>query len=283
MAAIILLSLVVLAVGAYCVWGLVLFFMQPRLTFCPTKQLPCTPHDVMLDFEQVYFASCDGVQLHGWYIPSSPGHFTVLFCHGNAGNIAHRIETLRFFHRLGLNCFIFDYRGYGNSQGSPTEIGTYRDVQAAYQWLTHNKPIPPRRIILFGRSLGGSIAAWLAARVPLGGLVLEGTFTCYVDMGRRLYPYMPVRWFARYRYDTLASLKQVRCPVLIMHSRDDELVPLEFGRRLYEATRAPKRFVEILGGHNGTLVESGERYRKAWTDWLQSLQSPTEAVSSQPD
>jgi fermentation-respiration switch protein FrsA (DUF1100 family) len=183
----------------------------------------------------------------------------------------HLLESIDLFHGLGLGCFVFDYRGYGNSAGRPTEAGTYRDAQAAYDWLTGVKCIPAQQIILLGRSLGGSIAAHLAGRVQAGGLVLESAFTSCGDIAAHLFPYLPVRLFTRFffRYDTLAYVKGVHCPVMIVHSREDELVPFAFAARLFEAAHEPKQLVEIRGNHNDGFLHSGEAYQRAWRQWLE--------------
>ncbi len=266
-----LLYLVVVLVLVYAVAGLTLLFLQPRLLYRPTRDVTLTPADISLDFEQVSFPSGDGIMLSGWYVPAKDAGFTVLFCHGNGGNIMHGLDSVRLFHDLGVNCFSFDYRGYGRSEGKPGEAGTYLDAQAAYDWLVRAKHVPAGQVILFGHSLGGSVAAHLASRVQARALVVEGAFTSYPDIGARFYPYMPVRWFAFFRYDTRAHIRQVHCPVLVMHSRTDELVPFEFGVRLYEAANEPKQFAEILGSHNDSLEVAGDAYRDAWRTWLDSV------------
>jgi fermentation-respiration switch protein FrsA (DUF1100 family) len=194
-----------------------------------------------------------------------------LFCHGNGGNIMHCLDSIDIFHDLGLNCFIFDYRGYGNSEGKPSEEGTFLDARAAYKWLTEKKKIPPGNIIAFGWSLGGSIAAKSAGEDKFAGLVVESAFTSYADMGLKFYPYMPVRKFARFRYSTIDYIKDVHCPVMIIHSRDDEIVPFEFGVELYETANQPKELVEIFGSHNDGFLVSGEIYKSAWMKWLKLL------------
>jgi len=258
---------IILAV-AYVGFGLALLFMQPRLLYRPLRDVSSTPADLDLDFDEVAFASTDGVALHGWFVPAQKAAFTVLFCHGNGGNITHRSDSINLLHSLGLSCFIFDYRGYGASQGKPTELGTYRDARAAYDWLTLTKRVPPEQVIILGRSLGGSVAAHLAGKVEARGLVIEGAFTSYPDLGARFYPYMPVRLLARYKYDTRAYLANVRCPVLLMHSQDDELVPFEFGEQLFQAANEPKQFVKLTGGHCDGFLVSGDLYKDAWLRWL---------------
>jgi len=256
---------------AYLGWAVTLYIMQPKFLYAPVKEIPYTPAELDLDFENVIFKSDDGLLLSGWYIGAEGSEFTVLFCHGNGGNMTHCLDSINIFHNLGLNCFIFDYRGYGDSQGKPSEEGTYLDVKAAYKWLTEEKKIRPDNIIIFGWSLGGCIAAQLASKVKAGALIIEGTFTSYVDIGKKFYPYMPVRWFARFSYRTIDYIKDVRCPVMLIYSRDDEVVPFEFGLELYEAANEPKEFVEIFGSHNDGFLESAEIYKDAWVKWLRFL------------
>jgi fermentation-respiration switch protein FrsA (DUF1100 family) len=256
---------------AYLGWAVVLYLMQPRFLYRPVRDVVYTPEELGLDYENVVFKSKDGVALNGWWVPAANSRFTVLFCHGNGGNIMHRLDSINVLNELGLSCFIFDYRGYGSSEGKPSEEGTYLDVLAAYEWLTESKKIRAERIIVFGRSLGGSIAAQLAAKVRPRGLVLESCFTSYADMGARFYPYMPVRRFARFGYRTVDYVKQIHCPVLLVHSRNDDVIPFEFGLELYDAAKEPKEFIEIRGGHNDGFLLSSEVYKTAWTKWISSL------------
>ncbi len=267
----ILIEIAVVLIVAYSILGWSLFFMQPTFVYKPTKGVCYTPEELSMDFEDVIFNAEDDIQLNGWYVPADHSEFTVLFCHGNGGNIMHRLDSINFFYNLGMNCFIFDYRGYGRSHGKPTENGTYLDAMAAYKWLTEEKGISPDNIIIFGRSLGGSVAANLAAKVRAKSLVIESTFTSYVDVGKKFYPYMPVRLFARFKYKTIDSLKDVHCPVMVIHSRDDEIMPFEFSLKLYEVANEPSEFVEIFGSHNDGFVVSDEIYKKAWNKWLEFL------------
>lgn len=264
-----ILILIALAYGAF---ALFLYFMQPKFLYRPLREVIYTPEDLGLDFENITFRTTDNIKLTGWYIPAPDSEYTVLFCHGNGGNIMHRLDSLNIFYNLGLSCFIFDYQGYGQSQGKLTEQGTYADALAAYQWLTKTKKTWPENIILFGRSLGGSIAAQLATKVQAKSLVIESSFTSYIDMGKKFYPYMPVKYFARFSYKTVEYVSNVKCPVIVIHSTDDDIVPFEFGREIYETANEPKEFVEISGNHNDGFLVSGETYKKAWMDWLKFLQ-----------
>jgi len=266
-----LLLLGIVLVVAYASFGLVLLFMQSRFLYRPVRDVSFTPADLDLDFEEVAFKSDDGMTLNGWFVATPKPRATVLFCHGNGGNIMHRLDTINLLQGMDLSCFVFDYRGYGKSEGKPSESGTYLDARAAYDWLTKTRGVPADQVVIFGRSLGGSIAAHLAGRVASRGLVIESTFTSFPDIGAKFYPYMPVRPFARYRYNTRDHLSRVRCPILVMHSPDDGLVPYEFGTQLFETANEPKQFVKLIGGHNDGFLVSGDLYKDAWSRWLDSL------------
>ena len=252
----------VFAIG-YAVLASAVFFYQPRLLYfpdMPTRQIDATPEDIGLDFESVTLVTSDNVQLDAWFLPADPARGTLLFCHGNAGNISHRLDSLRLFHELGLSVLIFDYRGYGQSTGTPTEEDTYRDADAAWQYLVQQRGIAPQHIILFGRSLGASIAARLASRQAAAGVILESAFTSVPDIAAKFYPWLPVRWMSRYQYNTREQLADIHSPVLIVHSRDDEIISYDNGEDLFEAASKPKQFLELRGGHNDAYLVSGESY-----------------------
>jgi fermentation-respiration switch protein FrsA (DUF1100 family) len=261
-------SIASIAFLTYVILGLALFFLQSKFLYYPVREVTCSPAGIGLAYEKIDLQTEDNLKITAWFVPAENAEYTILFCHGNAGNLSHRLDSINIFNELGLNCLIFDYRGYGGSQGRPSEKGTYLDVEAAWRWLTDKKNIPPGQIIIFGRSLGGSVAAYLAQGVQAKGLVLESCFTSFVDMGKKFYPYMPVRLFARFRYSTIDYIRRVRCPVMLIHSRDDEIIPFEFGQKLYDAANEPKEFVEIFGTHNEGFLLSGQTYEQAWSEWL---------------
>ncbi len=247
------------------------FVLQPRLVYFPEPRLQMVPTQVGLPYDDVSFDTRDGVRLHGWYVPAAETAITVLFLHGNAGNISHRLESLAIFHRLGLSTFIIDYRGYGNSEGSPDENGTYQDALAAWEHLRKEKQIHPEDIIIFGRSLGGAVAAWLAAQVHPRGVILESTFTSLPDLGADHYWFLPVHWLSRYQYDTRVHLSAVSTPVLIAHSRDDRIVGFHHAHNLHAAAHPPKYFLELRGGHNEGFVVSGDAYVDGLRQFVASL------------
>ncbi|MHC4842384.1 MAG: alpha/beta hydrolase [Planctomycetota bacterium] len=277
-----LLSILATLFIAYTVMALAIFFLQSHFVYFPTLELEYTPQDIGLDFEDITFETEDGIKLNAWYIPAPNAEFTILFCHGNGGNISHRLDSINLFNQLEFNCFIFDYRGYGLSEGNPSEQGTYIDARAAYQWLLDIKNIQRTNIIIFGRSLGASIASHLATKIQPRTLVIESAFTSVVDMGKKLYPYLPIRWFARFNYSTIDHIKNVECPVMVIHSPEDEIIPYQFGLELFEAANEPKEFVEISGTHNDGFITSGVVYLDAWLKWKEFLKEYESRSEEQP-
>jgi len=253
-------SIVFILVVIYAGTIIFLYLFQSRLLYFPYRNIEQTPRDIGLDYTDVVFVTRDGIKLHGWFVPAGNPRGVILMCHGNAGNISHRLETLSIFNRLGLSTFIFDYRGYGKSEGKPTEEGTYADGEAAIAWLEKRLNIDSGDIIIFGRSLGGAVAAHLARVSTPKALILESTFTSIRDIGRNLYPWIPIRVLSRFKYSTIEMIGDVRCPVLIVHSPDDELVPFSQGRQLYERASEPKEFLIITGSHNAGFLETGNVY-----------------------
>jgi len=269
-----IIPLLLLAGGMYLLFCVLLFFMQSRLLYFPNlagRELRRTPADIGLAYEDVHITASDRVGLHGWYVPARQERDVLLFFHGNAGNISHRLDSLRIFHDLGLSILIIDYRGYGRSQGKVSEAGTYRDAEAAWQYLAQVRQVTPDRIILFGRSLGGAVAAHLAASHPPAGLILESVFTSVPDMAADLYPFLPVRLLSRFHYNTLSSLKKVHCPVLVVHSPDDDIIPFAHGQKLFAAAKSRKSFLEIRGDHNEGFLASGNLYRQGLDRFITSL------------
>lgn len=263
-------------IAAYIGFALVLYFFQSHLVFYPEtgREMIATPGQLGLLYEDVQLGTADGLSLHGWFIPAAQRENapqprgTVLFLHGNAGNISHRLDSLQMFHNLGYNTLIFDYRGYGNNDGSPSEQGTYQDAEAAWHYLTEQRHIPSCHIVLFGESLGGAVASWLAARQKPAALVIASGFTSVPDLAQHFYPYLPVRWLAHLRYDTRENLRAVAAPVLIAHSPEDEIIPFEHGQALYAAANPPKRFLELAGGHNDGFIFMREPWVGELKDFL---------------
>jgi fermentation-respiration switch protein FrsA (DUF1100 family) len=261
--------LVYIAAG-YAVILLLMYALQSQMIYHPQKEILVTPSEVGLPFEDVQFQTTDKLNLHGWFVPADSTKPTILYFHGNAGNISGRMETIQLLHQLGLNVFIFDYRGYGKSEGNPSEEGTYRDATAAWKYLTADRKISEQRIIVMGRSLGGSIAVWLAARHEPAAAIIESTFISAADLGADIYPWLPVRWMIRYDYNTLENIKKLSVPLFMAHSRDDQVVPFHHGQILFKEANEPKTFVELRGSHAAGFWESGAKYRESLRQFLDS-------------
>jgi hypothetical protein len=266
-----ILHILISCVVGYGVILAALYVLQSRLVYHPTREHEAHPGQLGMEYEHVQFRTSDGVKLDAFFTPARSSRGVVLFCHGNGGNISHRIDTIWVLHELGFDSLVFDYRGYGRSEGKPDEQGTYRDAQAAWDYLTRQRGYAPEKILIQGRSLGGPIAAHLARGKTPAGLILESTFTSVADMASRMYWFAPVRWLCRYEYDTRDYLAQVDCPVLILHSREDELVSFDQGAKLMEAAGEPKRFVELQGGHNDGFAVSGAVYTEALESFASEL------------
>jgi hypothetical protein len=260
-------AVLAVAVLAYAFVVLAFYALQARLIYFPQAALDGSPGDAGLHYEELRFAAADGVSLHGWWIPARASRGALLFMHGNAGNISHRLQSIRLFHELGLDVLIFDYRGYGRSAGRPSEGGTYLDARAAWDALLA-RGTPPERVIVFGRSLGGAIACALATEVTPAAVIIESTFTSVPDLAAELYPWLPARALARFSYDTRARLARLRRPLLIVHSEDDELVPHAHAEALYAAANEPKRLLVIRGSHGDGFLASGDLYRQGVNDFL---------------
>jgi len=236
------------------------WFVESQVFF-PDKTIVQTPADFGLGFEDIWFDSSDGVRLHGWLVSASPPGHLLLFCHGNAGNISHRLDNVRLLQQRGISVFIFDYRGYGRSDGRISEKGFYLDSEAAYQvarkWAEGNKA----KLIVFGRSLGGIAATHLGATQGCDGLILESTFTNMGAMAGAHYPLPFAERLFKHRLNAVGEIAQVRAPILFIHGNDDKIVPIRLGRQLYEAAPNPKEFVTLPGaGHNDTYFIGGKEY-----------------------
>jgi hypothetical protein len=270
-------------------WGavtLLLFAFQHRLVYLPDlgREFGGTPADAGMKYAALEIPTEDGERLSAWLVDAPgrnpAGRGTVLFLHGNAGGLGARVENLRVFHQLGWRSLIVSYRGYGRSTGSPDEAGTYLDAQAAWQHLTDGVGVPAGRIVVYGESLGAGVASWLAVNRPVGGLVTMAAFTSIPDLGQELYPWIPVRALARIRYDNVANLGKLSVPVLIVHSRDDELVRFAHAERLLAAAQAagvPATLLPLRGSHDGAFRDSAAAYREGLTAFLAAVEQRARA------
>lgn len=247
-------------------FSLLLAWREPKMMYYPDR----TPFQTPAGVTDLNLTASDGVKIHGWNVPGPPAApLTVLFFHGNAGNLAHRTEKLALLQQLGVNTCIIDYRGYGRSDGTPNEQGTYRDALAAYNFLTTNRE--PSTIVLYGESLGTGVAVELATRVPVAGIILEEGYTSIGDVAQSMFPCLPVRYLVRNKYDSINKLPRLHVPVLIFHSRGDEIFSYRHAERLFAAAHDPKRLVELHGNHNDAFYQSLDIYRAALKDFFEKL------------
>jgi len=255
----------------YAALAALLYAFQSRFIYFPEmgRADRATPAQLQLPFEELRIMTADGEQLHGWFVPAADARGSVLFLHGNAGSIVHRLDWLPLFQRLRLSALLVDYRGFGQSTGRPSEAGTHADAEAAWRHLTEARGIPAARIVVMGESLGAAVAARLAARARPAALVLHSAFTSAPDLAADLYPFLPARQLTRYAYDTLAAVRELRCPLLVAHSPGDEIVPLAHGRRLYEAASVPKQWLELAGGHNDGFIFMRDEWARRFEEFLQ--------------
>ncbi|NOR51921.1 MAG: alpha/beta fold hydrolase [Gammaproteobacteria bacterium] len=245
-----------------------LYIMQPSLAFYPTRELVETPMMRGLEYEDVQINTRDGVRLHGWYVPHQEAEEVVLFLHGNGGNISHRGDSLKIFHRLGLNVFIFDYRGYGNSDGSPSEEGLYEDARTAWRYLIERRGFKREQIIIFGRSIGVAVATKLAVETGPEKVILESAFSNSRDMADRVMPLISRIVVMRYPFDSMVRIKDIKARLLMLHSPDDEIIPYRLGEKLYQAANEPKQFVKLKGDHNHGFMLSQPEYEQALDEFI---------------
>lgn len=247
------------------------FFSQPGMIFFPLKQIHSTPNDWGLSFEPTKLKLKDKTMVSAWYIPHPEARKTVLFFHGNGGNMSHRVSSVSVFHQLKLNVLIIDYPGYGESEGLPTETGLYQSADAAWQYLMTAKKFKAENIIIFGRSLGGAVAVDLAARVNPAAVILESTFTSASDMAEIIFPLLSRFLYLRYSFDSESKIKNITSPLLVIHSPDDEMIPFTLGKKLFTHANANKQFLQITGGHNDGFIKSMSSYENALNDFIKAL------------
>ncbi len=249
--------------------------------FQPHSQLIVPPNTIHKSPEDIFFPTIDGCRLNGWFFAApaqSPWNdWAVLLSHGNGGNISHRLDLCALWLAEGFNVLAYDYRGYGSSNGRPSEKGTYRDAESAHQWL-RKRGFPAEKIIALGESLGGAVAAELALRKPIGGLVLQSTFTSIPDIGKEHFPWLPVRTLGAIRYATRTKLPSLKIPILILHSRADTIIPFHHSQQNYQTANKPKLFQEITGDHNDNIANTAQLYRQGIRAFKKLLAPQTAAA-----
>ncbi len=262
-----MLNILLIVGGGYIAIVLLLYLMQSNMIFIPDRHLVENPSAFGMQWEDAWMETSDGKEIHGWYIPAENSEQIVLLSHGNAGNISHRLTFIEMLHKNEISAFIYDYRGYGKSEGSPSEQGLYRDIRAAWEYLVGEKAYRESDIYLLGRSLGGPVSSHLAQEVNPGGLILESTFTSARDVASDIYPFVPSS-LVRFKFATIEHLENIDVPVLIMHSRGDHIINYRHGERLFDGASEPREFIELQGGHNDNFMVSEEIYTRALLRFL---------------
>ena len=251
---------------------LLLEMLERYFVFFPVRTLPATPGDTNVTFEDVFFLSSNQYWIHGWFIPGT-SKYTLLWFHGNGGNIGHRTEEILMMHNsLGVNIFIFDYRGYGRSEGKPSEQGVYQDAKAAIKYIQNRLEVDSSRIIYFGRSLGAAIAIHSASTHPPSGMILVAPFTSLSDIAALTFPHLPLKWLTRNRYNTISKIKELHTPLLIMHGDLDDVIPLTHSNRIFDAANQPKTLKVLVGaGHNDTHSIDPYNYWNILNDFINTI------------
>ncbi|MGM0597987.1 MAG: alpha/beta hydrolase [Myxococcota bacterium] len=262
--------ILILAPVLYIILVVFVYYYQNNLLYYPESGIAATPENYGLDWENIYFETADHIKLNGWFLPGKNSEEVILLSHGNAGNISNRLPLLRLLNTLGINIFIYDYRGYGRNEGSPGEAGLYLDIEAAFSYLQETKNFKPKQIILMGRSLGGGVTGHLAARERVKGVILESTFTSVPNLAADLYWFLPVRQLCKNNFATINKVARIKSPLLIIHSREDELIPFEHGQKLFEKATEPKSFLAITGSHNQGSLNSKKEYITALKSFIQN-------------
>ena len=265
-----MLKFLIFAAAAAILLFIYIQYIEKTGIFFPTKDIDFIPSDIGLEFKDIYFDTKDGLTLNGWFIPHQDSSLTLLFFHGNGGNISGRLDKIRILHEAKVNIFIIDYRGYGRSQGVPTEKGVYIDSDSAYDYLTTKENVRAEDIVIYGESLGAAVAVELAGRQRAAGLILEGGFSSGRDIGKIIYPYLPKALLPNV-LDSATRIEEITIPKLFIHSKDDEVVPISLGKKLFSAAPVPKEFVEITGLHDSGFRESQERYTSSIIGFIAKL------------
>lgn len=268
--------LISILVGYTLLLGMMYLF-QDKLIFLPSSKLLVTPGNTGLQADDVRINTDDGEQLHGWFFPNKESEYVVVLSHGNAGNISGRIDIAKLLSEIGVSVLLYDYRGYGQSSGKPSEEGLYTDVESVVSFLKTEKGYSERQMIMYGRSMGGAVASYAATKFDVSGLVLDSAFKNLKALVRELYPFVPAS-LARYELPTEKFISEIQnIPVMIMHSPKDSIVDFSHGRHLFEIANEPKRFVELRGGHNENFHVSTDIHSREWREFLQVVEDRKKA------
>jgi len=261
---------ILLIIVSAAIFFLIIRYIERQSIFFPIKEIAAAPREAGLQCEDVYFETSDKKRINGWFVPCERAKYTILFCHGNAGNMGHRLEKILAFHNMGFDVFIFDYRGYGKSVGRPHEAGLYKDAFGAYEYLVKTRKIFAENIILYGESIGGGVAIELARKQKVKALITEDTFSSIKEMSGMACPFIP-HFAISNKFDSLSKIRHIDSPKLIIHSTDDEIVPFWMGEKLYDASGPPKKFLKIKGSHNTAFFDSEKECTEGMKSFIDNL------------
>ncbi len=261
--------ILILLLGLGLIFGYVKY-LEHKGVYYPVKEILIYPESAGLSFNDVYITTEDNIIINGWFIPNPKAEYILLFFHGNAGNIGDRIDKLKLLYHAGFGILIIDYRGFGKSRGRALESGFYRDASAAYDYLMNTINVKPEQLVLYGESLGSAVAVDLAFHRKVRALILEGAFSRGRDMAVRIYPLLP-RFVFSNSFDSLTKIKEINAPKLFIHSRDDEIVPFNLAKKLYDNAKGPKEFLEIQGDHNSAFLSSQRSYISSISTFIEKL------------
>ena len=247
----------------------VLFTEEAKL-YLPDKRVTLTPHNIGLNYDDLYFKTEDGQSLNGWFIPAQGAQITLLYCAGRGGNMSSNLVNIKFFNSMRMNVFVFDYRGFGNSSGSPSEQGLYKDARAAYDFLVTRSDINQDKIVAYGKSLGAPVAADLCLNRKVAAMVLEGSFPSLRTYVSDLGGFLPLQWLVSEKFDTIARIKKIHIPKLIVHGMDDDVVPFPEGRFLFNEAALPKEFLPYDGGHDDDIFVTSDTFRDRLNNFLEN-------------
>lgn len=244
-------------------------YLEGNAIFFPSKQITLTPDRVGLSFDDVYLTTSDGIKINAWLLKNPQAKATLIYAHGNAGAMSDRLMKIKYFHDLGLNVIVFDYRGFGKSEGSPSEQGVYLDALTVYDYLKTRADLNTMPIIAYGASMGGVVAVDLATKRPVNVLIVDSSITSGLEVARKLYPYIP-SFLITIRFDSLSKVKTLTMPKLFIHSPQDKVIAYQMGRRLFEAAHDPKEFIKSNGGHNEIQIVTDHQTSQAFTTYLKT-------------
>ena len=243
-------------------------YLEAKGVFFPSRTMTMDPSFFHLAWQDVWVTSTNKARINGWLIKNPQAKSVMLFCHGNAGNISDRLMKLKFFHELGFEVLIFDYQGYGKSEGVPSEGGIYQDAISMFDWIKQQEALKNKSVVVYGTSLGGIVAIDLATKRGVDGLIVDSSITSAKDMAKRLYPMIP-SFLMAIKFDSISKIKNLTMPKLFIHSREDRVVPYAMGQALFNAAPEPKEFLTIHGGHNDSQIASDPVSANAMMTFLQ--------------